>query len=312
MIRLQKKQPNPTGTLKTVAGLSVVALALVGCNSDNSRTGSLSLDVTDAPIDSADAVNVVFEGVDIRAASGALLEITYDEPKTLNLLDYQGGAVASLLDDETLAAGDYEWIRLRVDASREAGGSNIVLDDGAEHDLFIPSGSQTGLKLVSGFTVPVDGSVAFTIDFDLRRSIVVTGGPDPSYRLKPTLRLLDNSRVGSISGEISSNTLTANCDSGAAVYVYEGENVVPGDVGGEGNEPLITALVDTTETNATAYGYKVAFLTEGDYTIAFTCDANLDVAEDYEGEPGSANNDLNFINPQNASVVVDESTTINF
>lgn len=306
MIRLQKLRPNTTGSLKTVAAMSVVALAVAGCNTEGSGTGSLSLDVTDAPIDSAEAVNVVFEGVDIRSASGALVEITYDEPRTINLLDYQGGAVAPLLDDESLSSGDYEWIRLRVDASREAGGSNIVLDDGSEHDLFIPSGAQTGLKLVSGFTVPVDGSVAFTIDFDLRRSVVVTGGPDPSYMLKPTLRLLDNSQVGTITGTVSSTTVTdlGNCEAGAAVYVYEGADVEPGDVGGDGNEPLVTAMVDTLVPGVTEYEYTVAFLTEGEYTLAFTCDADSD-------DPEAADT-LTFTDAQNASVSVDASVSINF
>lgn len=302
MNRLAKHQPQSKGTYATIAAMSVVALAIVGCNSDSSGSGSMSLDITDAPIDSASEVNVVFEGVDIRSASGALVEITYDEPRTINLLDLQGGTTASLLDDETLAAGDYEWIRLRVDATQEAGGSNILLDGGEEHDLFIPSSAQTGLKLVSGFTVPVNGSVSFTIDFDLRRSVVETGGPNPSYHLKPTLRLLDNSQVGSISGSVSSTTVTENCS--GAVYVYEGADVAPGDVGGDGNEPLVTALVDTSGTGVAEYDYTVAFLTEGDYTVAFTCDADQD-------DPEAAET-LTFAGSQNASVSVVATVSIDF
>lgn len=302
----QKQQRLSTGPIKTLAAMSVAALALAGCNTGSSGSGSMSLDVTDAPIDSAEKVNVVFNGVDIRAASGTLVEITYDEPRTINLLDLQGGTTASLLDDETLTAGDYEWIRLRVDATQEAGGSNIVLDSGVEHDLFIPSGAQTGLKLVSGFTVPVNGSVAFTIDFDLRKSVVETGGPNPGYILKPALRLVDNSQVGSISGSISSTTVSAlgSCETGAAVYVYEGLDVMPGDVGGDGNEPLVTALVDTLVPGVTEYDYTVAFLTEGDYTVAFTCEADQD-------EPETAET-IEFTDTQNASVTADASVSISF
>lgn len=304
----QNQRPLISGPIRAVAAMSVAALAVAGCNTSGSGsgTGSMSLDVTDAPIDSAEEVNVVFNGIDIRAASGALVEITFDEPKTINLLDLQGGTTASLLDDETLTAGDYEWIRLRVDATQEAGGSNLVMNDGTEHDLFIPSGSETGLKLVSGFTVPVNSSVAFTIDFDLRKSVVETGGANPTYKLKPALRLLDNSEVGSISGTVSSTTVTAlgNCDAGSAVYVYEGADVEPGDVGGTGNEPLVTALVDTSGTGVTRYDYTVAFLTEGDYTVAFTCDADFD-------DPEAADT-LQFADTQNASVSVDASVSINF
>jgi hypothetical protein len=226
-----------------------------------------------------------------------------DQPKTINLLDYQNGNTASLLNEETLAAGDYEWIRLRVDATKEPGGSNIVID-GNEHDLYIPSGAQTGLKLVSGFTVPVNESVAFTIDFDLRKSVVATGGGDPSYKLKPALRLLDNSQVGTISGTINSTTVTESCS--GAVYVYEGADVEPGDVGGDGTEPLVTALVDTSGTGVGGYDYTVAFLAEGDYTVAFTCDADLD-------EPETADADsMTFEGTQNATVTVDASVTADF
>lgn len=302
MTRLQKQWPTLTGALKTMAAMSAVALVVAGCNSSTSGTGSLSLDITDAPIDSAQAVNVVFNGVELQAASGSRVEITYDEPRTINLLDLQGGTTVSLLDDETLAAGEYEWIRLMVTATEEAGGSNIVLDNDDIHDLSIPSGAQTGLKLVSGFTVPVNGSVAFTIDFDLRKSIVETGGSNPSYKLKPALRLVDNTEVGSISGTISSTAVTESCS--GAVYVYEEADVVPGDVGGDGNEPLVTALVDTSGTGVGGYDYTVAFLTEGSYTVAFTCDADLDNPEDTDT--------LVFTDTQNADVSADATATINF
>jgi hypothetical protein len=274
----------------------------------NSGSGSLSLDITDAPVDSAEAVNVVFTGVELKASGGTKIDIVYDEPRTINLLDLQGGATAPLLEDETLAAGDYQWIRLQVDATDDAGGSYILLDDGSEHDLFVPGGAQTGLKLVNGFTVPDNGVVALTIDFDLRKSIVATGGPNPTYRLKPVLRLINNSESSSISGSVSSTTVASlgSCDTGAAIYVYEGADVTPGDVGGDGEEPLVTAMIDTTVPGETNYEYTVAFLEEGDYTIAFTCDGDLD-----DPEADDAIN-MTFTSEQNVTVSVEEPATAEF
>lgn len=309
MMTLRPTQRLSTGPLKAIAAASVAALALAGCNTGGSASGSgsLSLDVTDAPIDSALEVNVVFNGVEIHGADGSRTVIMYDEPRDINLLALQNGLTEPLLEDETLPAGEYEQIRLLVDVDQVQGSSNIVLEDGT-HFLEIPSGSQTGLKLVSGFTVPVNDSVAFTIDFDLRKSIVVTGQPDPRYKLKPALRLLDNSQVGSISGTVSSTTVAniGNCDTGAAVYVYEGADVTPGDVGGDGVEPLVTAMVDTQVPSVTSYDYTVAFLAEGDYTVAFTCDAQLDEAESADGDL------MTFTTTQNTTVTVGESATVNF
>jgi hypothetical protein len=51
--------------------------------------------------------------------------------------------------------------------------------------LLVPSGSETGLKLVSGFTVPSNGVVDYTIDFDLRHAITCPTGQSPACILKP-------------------------------------------------------------------------------------------------------------------------------
>jgi hypothetical protein len=72
---------------------------------------------------------------------------------------------------------------------------------GAGHELTIPSGMQSGLKLNRGFDVPAGGSADFTIDFDLHKSVHMTGSG--SYMLRPTLRMVDNIMVGSISGTVT-------------------------------------------------------------------------------------------------------------
>jgi hypothetical protein len=69
-------------------------------------------------------------------------------------------------------AADYGQIRLLVNADGDPSNSYIILADGSMHGLLVPSGAQTGLKLVSGFSVPSSGVVDYTIDFDLRQAIV--------------------------------------------------------------------------------------------------------------------------------------------
>ena len=295
---------------KTVAALGMASAVLAGCNLDTSGTGTLSLDVTDAPVDEAVSVNVVFEGVVIQSATEGRIEITYDEPKTINLLDLQGGETEALLEGETLSAGDYQWIRLKLDADEGTGSSSIEIGPGPNegtYSLTVPSGSQTGLKLVKGFTIPANGSASFTIDFDLRKSVVKTG--DDRYILKPTLRLVDNTTVGAISGTVAEATIDAinaeedgACEAGMAVYVYEGADVTADNVGGAGSVPVTTAMVEPQESGE--FGYTAAFLVEGDYTAAFTCDAELDEPEGDE--------ELSFTGSQNVSVTADATTQANF
>lgn len=305
--------------LKAIAGVTIAGFALAGCNPDNSdsngsgadngtneNTGTLSLHVTDAPVDEAEAVVVSFVGVHLQPADGERIEIEYDEPKEIDLLALQGGEREALLEDESLAAGEYEWIRLQLDAEEGSTGSYIQLDSGL-HELTIPSGNQTGLKLVRGFTVQEDGSASFTIDFDLRKSVVVTGGPNARYILKPTLRLVDDAEAGHIAGVVSDATvagMTGDCSAGAAVYVFEGADATPVDVGGE-SEPVSSAMVDTTDTGVTEYEYRASFLVAGDYTVAFTCDADLD-------DPEAGEDSLEFVGAQNVTVTAEETASANF
>jgi hypothetical protein len=108
------------------------------------------------------------------------------------------------LDDRPVAAGCYEWIRLQVNAAfDDVHDSYIELDDGSQHELRIPSGSQSGLKLTRGFTVGAGGETALTVDFDLRTSVIDPRG-QPGYFLKPVLRLVNDLAVGKIRGSVDS------------------------------------------------------------------------------------------------------------
>jgi hypothetical protein len=93
-------------------------------------------------------------------------------------------------------------------------GASYVLDSNSTspHDLTIPSGAETGLKLIQGFTMPVGGVANFTVDFVLSKSLIAPQGQSPDYLLKPVLRLVDNAQVGTISGTFQATTLSNSPD----------------------------------------------------------------------------------------------------
>jgi hypothetical protein len=175
-----------------------------------------------------------------------------------------------------LPAGDYEWIRLIVDNNPDVRDSYIVLTGGEECELRVPSGAESGLKLMRGFTLPADGSVALTVDFDLRKSIHAPPGQSSGdcavgYLMRPTLRLVD-SNVGAIAGRIDSELIAEGCL--PKVYVFSGSGVTPDDLeeaAGADADPLVVASV-TIENGSTTHPYRAAFLPPGPYTVAFTCD----------------------------------------
>ncbi len=281
-----------------MAALTVLlALSLTGCGSD-SETGTLSLSVTDAPVDGAVSVVVQFTGVQLLSTSGKLLTFNFDTPKTIDLLALQGGNSNLLLDKISIPAGDYPVISLKVNAKPGVLDSYIELTDGRQVSLSIPAGDETGLILTQGCSVTANGVADFVIDFDLRKSVFDPEGGIADYILKPALRMVDNTKAGSIAGTVDiALTTDTTCTSGNAVYIFEGLDVTPDDVGGA-VEPVATTLLTADNT------YKAAFLEPGDYTVAFTCQAADDNPDTDDA--------IAFVGTVNVSVSTGVETPNNF
>jgi hypothetical protein len=279
------------GFVLIAAGL----LPLAGCGSGGSGsgddTGFLSLSVSDGPIHDAKKVCITFDEIEFKG-EGAPFVVELDPAEKVNLLDFQGANAAPLLFNEEMPAGEYQWMRLGIDAvmgsnggAGDTGGdlcdgdaSYIVMNDETVYNLYVPSGAETGLKLVSGFTVPVNGSADFTAEFDLMKSITAPPGLDPDVVLRPTIRLVNNVDVGTLTGEIAAELLQTadNCE--PSVYVFD-DGVTPNPIDdaetADPEDPVATALVEELvddESGLTEYHYTVGFLLAGDYEVAFTCD----------------------------------------
>jgi Domain of unknown function (DUF4382) len=257
--------------------LAVAALGLAACGGGSADgMGQMKLAVADAPIDGAQAVVVKFTGIELTADSGSPVDITFTQPKTIDLLN-QSSTASAVLFDQPIPAGSYGQIRLMVVADGNPSNSYIMLSDGTMHGLQVPSGSETGLKLVSGFTVPSSGVVDYTIDFDLRKAITCPPGQAPACTLKPADRLVDNTTVGNIQGAVGNTLVPSGCTPG--VYLYSGTVTTPEDMNStapasDTNQPLASKV--PIANSQTPYYYQFTFLSPGMYTVAFTCQAALD------------------------------------
>jgi len=297
---------------------SILAVGIVACGGSSSSdspeiysdeiigTGTLSLSITDGPVDSAAEVVVIFNAVELKPEEGSSFTITFDEPQSIDLLALQNGESAPLLQNEVLTAGNYNWMRLAVDADKDEMDSYITLDDGTTHSLYVPSGSETGLKLNRNFTIAAGRAVNFMIDFDLRKSVLEPNGQSSDYKLKPTLRVTDMTEVGGISGYIAGSLVTdASCNEGLAVYVYDGLGVTPDDEG-SATTP-VTSAIPTYDSLNDRFDYNLSFLSTGDYTVAVTCDADVDDPEVDEDDASWSS-----VASADSTVVVNQTTTLNF
>jgi hypothetical protein len=258
------------------------AFALSACGSGSGSGGGMSqmtLAVGDAPVDGAQAVVVKFTGVELVPNSGNPVDVTFTAPKIIDLLN-ESGTASAVLFSQPIPAGDYGQIRLMVTADGNPSNSYITLSDGTMHGLQVPSGSETGLKLVSGFTVPSSGVVDYSIDFDLRKAITCPPGQAPACVLKPAERLVDNTTVGNIQGQVSATLVPSSCTPG--VYLYSGTVTAPEDMNSaapatDTNQPLASKV--PVATSQPPYYYQFTFLQPGSYTVAYTCEAALDNAD---------------------------------
>lgn len=291
-----------------VPGLFALGLAACGGSSGGGGSssdddGTLSLGITDAPVDNAEKVVVEFSSVTLKPADGEPNEIELDEPNSVDLLEQQNGNSELLLDEVEVAAGEYDWIRLGVNAGPNA---TFITIDGNQSELDVPSGQNTGLKLVSGFTVTQGNPADLTIDFDLRKSIIETG--NGNFKLRPALRLIDNTEAGEIAMTatntfISDNQCGENSDK-HGVYVFTGADVEPSDVNvndEEGVDPVTTVPLTLDEEETDTYTATAAFLEPGTYTVAYTCNAEDDDPE--------ADDNLNFSEVTNVEVEADGTAT---
>lgn len=288
-----------------IKGLCAAALAttlLSGCNEvvdANLGTGTVSIGIKDAPVDGAQAVVVSFTGIELKPYSGASVTINFNTPRSIDLLQLQGTDTTLLFDKELVSGGTYNWLRLKVDES-----ASYLINSTGQHSLTIPSGNESGLKVVKNFVVPQDGTVALTIDFNLRKSVLEPAQSGGAYKLKPTLRLVQNDKTGHIGGTVPNTTVNASGCGTAAIYLFEGSNITADDLDGINADPIDSSLVKLNNSSGN-YEYKFGFLNAGSYTAAFTCKANLD-------NPETDNADVTFSGATNVTVTAGATTTYNF
>ena len=293
---------------------AVMTLLLTACGGGGGggdSTGTASLSLTDAPVDGAMEVVVRIDGVELQPAggdrimfyladtSGTCEVVTTPNPANpcqVNLMDYTGTDRVTLLDTVTLPAGKYSWVRLVLNNNP----GYITLLDGKQYNLHVPSGAETGLKWIGGFKVAAGNHTDYTIDFDLRKSVHDPEGSS-DYILRPTLRMVDNLEVGTLSGTVDPNYFAGGGTCTGAVYVFDADNLsAPDDEDGV-DDPITTAMVPDDG----AYGYTVGFLAEGDYVVAFTCDAAAD-------DPAVDDADVTFLSKTTVHITAGQNTVQNF
>lgn len=263
--------------LGLMAAFGIASLLLAfgiacGGSSGGEDAGTLSLFLTDAPDGNYQAVYVTISEVHAKQGldeEGGPWWVVAEPNQTYDLLELTNGVLAHLGLTQ-LPAGHYDQLRLIIGTVPDDGlnifdeahpyANYIVDSDGTEHELKIPSGIQTGIKLVAGFDIYGGQVTELILDFDAEQS-VVKAGASGSWLLKPTIRVLGTTVV-TISGLVTDETDGGSPLPGARIsaQVYYPEDTYP-DM-----EPEERVLIQAS-TISNDDGEYVLFAQPGDYTL---------------------------------------------
>ncbi|UPT76626.1 DUF4382 domain-containing protein [Sulfurovum sp. XGS-02] len=225
---------------------------ITGCGGGSTSditSGTATMNITDAPVDDENVlgVHVAFDAVHYKPAGSQWVVEELNETRVINLLDLQDGNSTLLTAQTELPVGRINQIRFIINPAK----TFIELAGDINETLTVPSQIE---KVVGGFVVPAGGDINITADFDLRKSLVLE---NKGYKLKPTIKIVDNSQVGEVSGTV------ANVDGNTTVIVYAYAN----DTFIEADEKANDFANAATSSDATDGKYTLAWLAAGTYDL---------------------------------------------
>lgn len=263
-------------------GLLVAAFALGACDEDSvngSGTGRLSVMLTDAPGDLAEAWVKIEQVILVRNAADTLssdstrrITITPDITNYINLLNLTGGQLLEIIDDESVPEGTYSQVRVVVDeAFIKLKDGRVFATSGAElptgttrsGTLRCPSCSSSGYKVMfTGGGLNVSDNTTVVLDFDAAQSFGHEAGNSGQWIMRPVLRASATTiRLGSIRGTVAlaQGVSLPQCG-GAASTVAQ---FIP------------TAVMGTdtlTGTTTSTGSFRISAVAPGTYTLGFARD----------------------------------------
>jgi len=160
---------------------------------------------------------------------------------------------------------------------------NYIIDTlNSYHELKVPSGYQTGIKIVHGFTISENQTTELILDFDASRSIV-RAGTSGQWLLRPTIKVLDTNECSIVSGEIVDENGDPLEGVSVSAQIYDSEAVDLKDI-----------VIIQTSTVTDEIGLYTIFLQPGTYNIVAYKDGYSPACSHLIAEPDTTYNTEDF------------------
>lgn len=268
----------------------IFLFALTGCDSlpgtsTQDGSGELALNIADKPVNNVDKVLVTIKEVQVVKEDSSVETINDFEDEENNEKQFDLMTLRfdkELLGQKRLDAGLYNQIRLIVAANEQdknpttMGKTKVVYKNGEEENIFIPSGTKTGLKINHNFEVREDAITELTLDVEVDK-FMHEAGNSGKIILKPTaISIIDEVVSGSILGKVVDNEGNAITDKDVKIEAYDSGNDMAT------TEPVKSTLATVEPTEKRDAGsFLIRNLKEGNYDLkAYTIvDENGEMVE---------------------------------
>jgi hypothetical protein len=216
-------------------------------------------------------------------------------PVDIDMIRLQNGIHHVLMSDVELPGGEYDWMRIRVDASQ-----SFMRDSGTggHHGFQMGPGARGGLEVHEQFHVGAGAHGDYMLEYDLRRGVRHShnGMMGDRFELHNAMRLVRMDQTGGMSGVVDPSLVDVNhpdcddSDGGNWMYVFPGDTEAPDDIADVESDGVPGPLAaDRVEMNPGTgdHEYYFGYLPEGTYRLAFTCSGEWDEPgdDDYPSDP---------------------------
>jgi hypothetical protein len=289
----------------TTIAILLASLALnAGCGGSSSSnttapppvTGTINVSITDDPWHDMDSMVIRVTGMDFGHSNGQIHSFEIPGgPVDIDMMLLQNGVNHALMSDLELPAGDYEWMRMRIDADQSFMRDSAT---GGQHGFRMGRDASEGLDVHEPFHVEAGAHSEYMLEFNVRQGVRHShnGMMGDQYELHNAMHLIRMDEAGGLWGTVDPSLIDVNhpaCDpteGGNWMYLFPGDTASPDDIADTESDgvpgPIAT---DRVEMNAGtgAHEYHFGYLPEGSYRLAFTCSGEWDESgdDDYPDDP---------------------------